>query len=315
MTKCVGCGAILQSIHENKEGFTNNKENKYCKRCFEIKYYNKYIKVPYKDYSKTIADIDKKNDLILLVTDFLNLYNLENIEFKSPVLLVITKFDLIPRNIKNILEKIKLPVLDKIIVSSKNNYNFDLLYEKILKYKKSNNVYVVGFTNVGKSTLVNKLIKNYGEANDEITVSNLPSTTIDLISNKVNNNLTLIDTPGLLDKGSLMLKVDKNDLKKIMPKKEIRPIIYQIKSKQSLLIENFAKIDFLSQSNIVIYMSNELKFQRIYKEKESNLISYNLNMKKNQKLIIKGLGFVEFKMDSKIILELIDGVEYLISNN
>ena len=34
---------------------------------------------------------------------------------------------------------------------------------------------------------------------------------------------------------------------------------------------------------------------------------------KNQKLIIKGLGFIEFKMDSSVNLELIDGVEYLIN--
>ena len=55
----------------------------------------------------------------------------------------------------------------------------------IMKYKKSNNVYVIGYTNAGKSTLVNKFLKNYGSYNGEITVSNLPSTTLDLIENKV----------------------------------------------------------------------------------------------------------------------------------
>ena len=37
-----------------------------------------------------------------------------------------------------------------------------------------------------------------------ITVSNLPSTTLDLIENKINDELTLIDTPGLLDNGSMI---------------------------------------------------------------------------------------------------------------
>ena len=311
MNRCVGCGAILQNDFSSKEGFVANLDDKFCKRCFDIKHYNKYVKVPYKDYGKVISDIDKKNDLILLVSDFLNLYNLEKINFKSPVLLVVTKADLIPRNIKNFSSKIKLPVLDEVVVSSKNNYNFDLLYEKILKYKTSSNVYVVGFTNAGKSTLVNKLLKNYGNDFGEITVSNLPSTTVDFISNRVNDNLVLVDTPGLLDFGSLMLKVDKNGLKKIMPKKEIRPIIYQIKKRQSLCIDDFVKITFLSQSNIVIYMSNGLNFQRKYKN--DDLKGCNLNIRKNQKLIIKGLGFIEFKMDSSVNLELIDGVEYLIN--
>ena len=159
MIKCIGCGAVLQNNYENEEGFTTDLNYSYCKRCFEIKHYNKYIKVPFKNYNKVISEIDLKNDLILLVSDFLNLYNLENINFKSPTLLVVTKADLIPRNVNNLLDKIKISVLDKVIVSSKNNFNFDLLYSKIIKYKKSKNVYVVGYTNVGKSTLINKISK------------------------------------------------------------------------------------------------------------------------------------------------------------
>lgn len=314
MIKCIGCGAVLQNDCENKEGFTTDLNYSYCKRCFEIKHYNKYIKVPFKNYNKVISEIDLKNDLILLVSDFLNLYNLENINFKSPTLLVITKADLIPRNVNNLLDKIKIPVLDKVIVSSKNNFNFDLLYSKIIKYKKSKNVYVVGYTNVGKSTLINKISKNYGNEEGKITVSDLPSTTVDLINTKINDELNLIDTPGLLDAGSLMLKVDKKMLNKIIPKREIRPLVYQIKCAQSLLIEDFAEIKFLSQTNIVIYMSNGLKFQRIYKDSKNNFNKYDLNIKKNQKLIIKGLGFIEFKKDSNIVLELVADVGYLISD-
>ncbi len=314
MIKCIGCGALLQNNCENEAGFTTDLNYSYCKRCFEIKHYNKYFKVPFKNYNKVISEIDLKNDLILLVSDFLNLYNLENINFKSPTLLVITKADLIPRNVNNLLDEIRIPVLDKVIVSSKNNFNFDLLYSKIIKYKKSKNVYVVGYTNGGKSTLINKIAKNYGKEEGKITVSNLPSTTVDLINTKINDELNLIDTPGLLDAGSLMLKVDKKTLNKIIPKREIRPLVYQIKCVQSLLIEDFAKIKFLSQTNIVIYMSNSLKFQRIYKDSKNNFNKYNLNIKKNQKLIVKGLGFIEFKKDSNIILELVADVGYLISD-
>ena len=127
MTKCIGCGVILQDKFPNKEGYTRSLDNKFCERCFNIKHYNKYLKVDDKDYSGVIKDIDKHGDLILLVTDFLNLYNLDELKLNSPVILVLTKTDLLPRSInkEHLLSNIKLNVLAKIMVSSKNNYNFE----------------------------------------------------------------------------------------------------------------------------------------------------------------------------------------------
>lgn len=316
MNKCVGCGAFLQTTDENKEGYVQNENSIFCRRCFEITHYNKYVKMPFKDYQKKINEIDKNDDLILFVSDFLNLYNIENIHFKSPTMFVMTKADLLPRDISEdkLLSQIKGPFIDKIVVSSKNNYNFDELYHKILKYKKSNNVYVVGFTNAGKSTLINKLIKNYGSGNGELTVSNLPSTTLNLVSNRINADLTIIDTPGILDSGSLMLLLDKDNLKKIMPVKQIRPIIYQIKGRQSLLFEQFMRIDFFNETDVIIYMSNNLKIQRLYKDKFCDLKKYEIKIKRNEVLIVKGLGFIKFKKDSMITLHLLDNVDYLIKH-
>ena len=318
MIRCVGCGAILQNEFSSKEGYTKDLNNKFCERCFNIKHYNKYVKVADKDYTEVIEKIDSKGDLILLVTDFLNLYNLDEMSLKSPIILVISKADIIPRSVnkKRIFDKIKckLNIMDMVLVSSKNNFNFDLLYNKILEYKKSNNVYVIGQTNAGKSTLVNKMIKNYGKGISEITVSNLPSTTLDLIKNKVNDELYLIDTPGLLDNGSMILNSSRELLKKITPKKEIRPLSFQIKGWQSLLVEDFLRLD-LENTNIICYMSNDLLIRRVYKEKKCLLKRYDLNVKKNSDLIIKGLGFICFKKDSKITLWLGDGINYIIRDS
>lgn len=318
MTKCAGCGAVLQSDFPGEEGYTKNLDNKYCERCFNITHYNKYLKVPDKDYSQIVKEIDFKGDLILLVTDFLNLYNLDELDLKSPVLLVMTKADILPKSVikEHLLSKIKckLNIVDKIIVSSKNNFNLDLLYDKILKYKKSNNVYVIGNTNAGKSTLVNKMVKNYGIHDGEITTSNLPSTTLDLIYTEVNDDLTLIDTPGLLDNGSMIMEASKEVLTRITPKKEIRPIIYQIKGKQFLLIDDFLRID-LEDTNIICYMSNNLNFRRIYKDRPCNLKCYDLKIDANQDLVIKGLGFITFKKESHVKLWLVDNTRYLIRDS
>ena len=312
MTKCIGCGAILQDRSPKEIGYTRNLNNKLCERCFNIKHYNKYLKVTDKDYRQMILDIDSKGDLILLVTDFLNLYSLSDLHLKSPIILILSKADLIPRSIKKekLLDKIDFPCI-KVMVSSKNNYNFDLLYSLILKYKKSNNVYVIGYTNVGKSTLINKFLKNYGMNMSELTVSNLPSTTLGLVENKVDEEITLIDTPGLLDNGSLVLKADESLLKKITTKKEIEDISFQIKKWTSLLIEDFLRLD-LDDTNIVCFMSNNLDIRRVYKNKECLWKKHEIDVIKNSDLVIKGLGFITFKKDAHIVLWFKDDISYLI---
>lgn len=307
MTKCLGCGAILQDEDKDKPGYTHSLSNKLCLRCFNITHYNKDLKLDLKDYK--IKKINEK-DLVLLVTDFLNLYDL-NLNIKNPVILVITKADLLPKSLNQNHFLKNLNIKDKIIVSSKNNYNLDLLYEKIIPYKKA---YVIGFTNAGKSTLVNKMVKNYGNNDSLITVSNLPMVTLDFIKTKVNADLTLIDTPGFLDEKSMVLKGE-NILKKITPTKEIKPIIYQIKAKQSILIEDFVRLDIKNNTNIILYMSNNLNIKRIYKEKPCEMNKVNLTIKANSDLVIKGLGFITFKQATEITLWLIDDVNYLIRDH
>ena len=318
MIRCAGCGAFLQNEDVLKEGYTSNLNNKFCERCFNIKNYNKYIKMPNRDYYSLVKKSINKKDLVLLVTDFLNLYNLDEIQLDNPVILVITKTDLLPRGVnrEKLLNNIKckLNVIDKIMVSSKNNYNLDVLYDKLLKNKKSNNVYVIGYTNAGKSTLVNKILKNYGCSNGDITVSNLPSTTLDLINVKVNDDINLIDTPGFLDNGSMVLEASKDILKKIIPNKEIRPISYQIKHWQSLIFEDFMRLD-LDDTNIICYISNNINIRRVYKNKSCELKKYELHIEKNQDLVIKGIGFITFKKDSKVTLWLKENVKYLIRNS
>ncbi len=322
MNKCAGCGTILQNEDSSKEGYTTDLNNIYCKRCFDITHYNKYIfsNKTNEDYLNKINLISKTNDLVILTVSLFELINFDSLNIDNPVILVFTKKDLIPRSIKEnkVLEKIKtkLNIKSKLFVSSKNNYNLDELMDLINKYKVSKNVYVVGLTNAGKSSLINKIVKNYSSNTSNITVSNLPSTTLDFIEKKINNDLVLIDTPGLLDDGNI-IETMPNYIKKIVPNKEINPIIYQIKCKQSILIEDFLKIDVFENNNITFYISNNLKIDRIYKDnnKLNNLKKHIINISDNQDLVIKGLGFIKFKDKCIVDLYLPEKVDYFVRNS
>ncbi len=125
MNRCIGCGSVLQSDNKDNLGYVKDVSMELCERCFRIRHYNEYRKVD-KDnsyYLDIIKKIERTEDLVVLVTDFLNLDLL--IDIKNPVILVIGKRDLIPRGIEEnkLLNSIgdNLNVVSKMTICSKNN--------------------------------------------------------------------------------------------------------------------------------------------------------------------------------------------------
>ena len=298
MNKCQGCGVLC--------------ENNLCERCFRIKHYNDYkvVSKTNEDFIPMLKNISQSGDLVLLVVDLFNIGNLSLIRkyLKNDILLVLTKRDLLPRSVS--FDKLfnydyGIDYIDKIIISSNKNYNFDELLSKINKYRKSDNVYVVGFTNAGKSTMINKLIYNYSDNKTEITTSPLPSTTLNTIEIKL-NEFTLIDTPGLLSDGDIVNYVSGNELKKIIPKKEIKPITYQVKGNQTIVVDNYLLIE-ANDIDLTFYMSNNLKIDRYYKKISTNLKKHIIEVNNND-IVVKGLCFIKTNKKSILNVYTLDNV-------
>ena len=313
MNNCLGCGAKLQTLDKNGIGYVTNIDSKYCERCFRINNYGDY-KVVVKsndDFINILKDINNTNDLVVLVVDLFNFNNLDVIKkyLKNDILLVLTKRDIFPSGVndsKFVDYFSKYNFKDIIVVSSVKNYNFDLLYEKINQYKCSKSVYVVGFTNAGKSTMINKLIYNYSDLDYKLTTSMLPSTTLDRINIKLNEELTIIDTPGILLDDSIYDKLSGKELKNILPKKTIKPISYQVKEKQYFSVGKYLKID-VECANIVMFFSNSLPVKRFYKNFETSLIKHDVVVS-DCDIVISGLGFIKVMGKGKINVYTLDGV-------
>ena len=327
MCKCIGCGVKLQDKDRNLLGYTKNINKDLCERCFRIRNYNdyKFVVKDNNDFINILKDVNKTNDLVVLVVDLFNINkNIEDISkyLNNEILLVLTKRDILPKSCydKKLIEyfnNYNLNIIDTVVISSLKNYNFDELYNKINNYKKSNNVYVVGFTNSGKSTMINKILYNYSNNNTIITTSNLPSTTIDSIEVKVNENLTLIDTPGLLDSEDIIEFIDADTLKRIIPSKEIKPITYQIKDKQTIFVDDLVRLDIYDNNSLTFYISNDLEISRVFKDidKLKDLKKHELSLDDDYDIVIQGLGFIKVVKKCNICLYAKEGIRVFVRKN
>ena len=307
--KCLGCGVVLQSENILQEGYTTNLENDICQRCFRLKNYGEYqiVTKSNEEYLDILRGVGETKDLVLYVTDLLNLEkNISEIRNLLPnnMILVLNKKDALPKSVKEeklikYLESKGVHFEEIIVISAIKNYNIDHLLKRIKFHQTSKNVYVVGHTNAGKSSLINKLIKNYSDNTQELTMSPLPSTTLNTVKIEVNEHLTLIDTPGLVDNGSILNQVDQKMVKKISAKKEIKPRTYQLRKNQSIIIEDLVRIDYVEgeKNSFTLFVSNDLKVRRLLnlfnndELKDKNKITYNL--KYDEDLVVSGLGFIK----------------------
>lgn len=307
--RCQGCGVLLQDQNVLQEGYTTNLENDICQRCFRMKNYGEYQMVTKSndEYLNILLRVGETKDLVLYVTDLLNLEkNIEQIRTIIPnkMILVLNKKDVLPKSVKetkliHYLESKNIHFEEVIVISVNKNYNIDYLLKRVKFHQTSKNVYVVGHTNAGKSSLINKLIKNYSEKTQELTMSPLPSTTLNTLTIEINDYLTLIDTPGLVDPGSILNHVDEQMVKKISAKKEIKPRTYQLRKNQSIIIEDLVRIDYVEgeKNSFTLFVSNDLKVKRLLNLinndslKDKNKLTYDV--KYDEDLVISGLGFVK----------------------
>ncbi len=287
MTKCVGCGIKLQEKDKNELGYTPNLNNELCERCFKLKNYNiltnKGINI---DNDKLINKINELNTCVLFLVDFINLDS-EVIEaykkIKSKKILIITKADIIPKNIKyqKLIQNIKNIYEikeDLILTSSKTKLNIKTITKICLEEKK---ICLAGFTNAGKSSLINALVGS------DITVSKKSNTTQDFIKLNV-DGINIYDAPGFMS----------NINRENIPRSNIRPITYQFPSKHYLLIQDI-KLNILEDSNFTIYVGNEAN---IIRRKENENVECKIIVPKNSDVIIKGFCFINFKNTCMISL-------------
>ncbi|EIJ78955.1 GTPase YqeH [Bacillus methanolicus PB1] len=290
---CIGCGVKIQTEDPQELGYSPKsaleKDQVICQRCFRLKHYNEIqdVNLTDDDFLKILNKIGKSDSLIVKIVDIFDfngswLPGLHRFAGGNKILLVGNKVDLLPKSVKHNklihwmkqeARELGLKPEEVFLVSAAKGHFIKKTAAAIDDYRQGKDVYVVGCTNVGKSTFINRIIKEVSGEGDIITTSHFPGTTLDIIKIPLDDDKFLMDTPGIINHHQMAHFVDKRDLKTITPKKEIKPKVYQLNEGQTLFFGGLARFDYLTggRRSFTCYLSNDLLIHRTKLENASEL--------------------------------------------
>ena len=134
---------------------------------------------------------------------------------------------------------------------------------------------MVGATNVGKSSLINRLIRDYSDLDQELTVSRYPGTTLDMVNIPLDDGRYIIDTPGIVYPWRYSELVSREDLGTVMPENPLKPMVYQLNEGQTLFFGGFGRFDFLQgeHQSFTCFISGRLGIHRTKLERADSLFA------------------------------------------
>jgi len=260
-----------------------------------------------------LTPIREKTAVIIALVDLFDfsgsvLPELDSIAGDNPVILAANKADLLPSKMGQVraenwvrreLEYLGIKSLANIggavrLVSCKTGFGLSAMMTKAreLAEEMECDIYVVGAANAGKSTMINHILeknaekkqkfhkkKRAGNANSRkgvVTTSPLPGTTLKFIKVDIGSGKSLYDTPGLLVPGTLTQLLTPEELKMVVPKKQVEPITFRVESGKCVLVGGLARIEVIGDSKpflFTFFVANDIKLHPTSVKKADDFIA------------------------------------------
>jgi ribosome biogenesis GTPase A len=307
-------GSVPTEEESNDQPTHQIQERNVCQRCYALQHHNNtttdstpaFLRAS-QQYGSLEFLKTKQDPLIVAVLDVTDLPaslgDLPKLISKNPgarILLAANKMDILPASARRheqrirdwILQHVKslgLPtqqILSVTLISAKKGWGIPTLMRKMDREKRpTDDIYLVGCTNVGKSALVNQFMsqirgtldaegrrfKSQLKAQYKITSSAIPGTTMGTIKvplhalgmsseedenwekrRFVTRDRYLIDTPGVINDQQLIHQLGFSEQKKLVNQKEMNPVTFKLEPGKSLLLKPLVRIDLLESSSPVL---------------------------------------------------------------
>ena len=317
--RCYKCGTILQDEKVNDKGYIsseilNNHKSEIlmCNDCFDKLIFNPgpVLDDIDEDFYSIIDDARATDSLIVLVLDLFSFEGFASQRFRnsidsSNVLVVGNKRDLLPKEIddevlkEHIRHRLRntcnLNVQEVILTSSIENYNIDILLERINSLRARHDVYILGFPNSGKTSLVNCLLKHYqNKTTRVISTIDYPGTKIRVFEVPLDRTSNLYDIPGMSSHNSIQDVVEPTIVNQLLFKKPVSIKSATLSQCNAIAIGGLAKIELIkgSKTNVKMFVSEKIELKTI-RSKDTDEVFYNMIEKKIIKPVSKYLTSYE----------------------
>lgn len=299
--RCNSCGIVLQSNDINHPGFIpgelfDDKRDRvlYCTDCYRDLQVNisKNSETIDEDILRVLDDAVASDALICFVVDLFSFngsinQTLANKIKNNNVLVIGNKRDLFSSNIKdetfsNYLKErfsaVGIIPKDVILVSATKNYNIQDFTKKITELRERHDVYLVGSSLSGKSAIIDVLLTVFKNTSKRVIKSETyPETKLRILSIPFDNSSTLYEIPGFISNDSVQHLVEKEVIKYIVPKKEVKCEKKRLSNGTSIMIGGLAFLSLIKGDSIDVdfYLAESVETKKVSNDKINEFFKIN----------------------------------------
>ena len=322
--RCYHCGVILQTENPDEPGYITKSviEGKkqvlipYCNNCYEsmITLNGSVLDQQVdNDILKVLDDAVATDALIVWVVDLFSFNGTLNPDLikklrKQKVWVVGTKRDLFPRGIKDAVfaryiderftEAGLKPTAIRIVGAGDGQDAVDL-FKELNEAREAHDIYMIGKITSGKTSLINKFLKVYENKSKRPVNSQVyEGTSVKVLEMPLSRSSSFFELPGLSQNASAIGLVEKDVLKYIVPKKQVKVSPKLMITGDTLIVGSIAAFSVIEgkPTTYRLYTAEGVESRKIATKDANKLFIENLSKRFLRPVSDRLVTFSDFDM-------------------
>ena len=322
--RCYHCGVILQTENPDEPGYITKSviEGKkqvlipYCNNCYEsmITLNGSVLDQQVdNDILKVLDDAVATDALIVWVVDLFSFNGTLNPDLikklrKQKVWVVGTKRDLFPRGIKDAVfaryiderftEAGLKPTAIRIVGAGDGQDAADL-FKELNEAREAHDIYMIGKITSGKTSLINKFLKVYENKSKRPVNSQVyEGTSVKVLEMPLSRSSSFFELPGLSQNASAIGLVEKDVLKYIVPKKQVKVSPKLMITGDTLIVGSIAAFSVIEgkPTTYRLYTAEGVESRKIATKDANKLFIENLSKRFLRPVSDRLVTFSDFDM-------------------